>query len=158
MKSKTRHGHKKQVYCTNWPHFERIRNQRKMIQLRRAQIGKYRQADAIDVTVISSKGKHRPLAPTWGLVRDCKAKRITESQYTLFYREILADVPRDTLVAIYRIGQKHGTITFLCCCPAGQVCHTYLLIDWLVEHYPHVYEAGNPVDVLDVHPGQMRLP
>ena len=106
------------------------------IKLHRAQIGK---AEGLDTTARTNA----PYAPTWGMVRSYKAGIIDKAKYTELYHDMLAEVGVDSWRELWLQGKANdGELTFLCFCRDGQFCHTVLLIDWLVEHYPEGFEKG----------------
>jgi uncharacterized protein YeaO (DUF488 family) len=94
----------------------------------------------LDVTVKSAKGWARELAPTWGMVRGYKDGTMSAADYTRQYRQLLANFGLLDLDRFSEVNDNH--VTFLCYCPDGAFCHTHLLIDWLCERFPDVFEDG----------------
>ena len=113
------------------------------IPLRRAQLNN-RPKDGLDVTVKSAPQWLQPFAPTWAMVRAGKEGTMSEADYTDQYRKILAVVSPHTWEQLNEAGRKMESITFLCYCKDGEFCHTNLLIDWLIKHFPGQYERGEP--------------
>jgi uncharacterized protein YeaO (DUF488 family) len=111
------------------------------IRLRRAQI-RYQQSDRLDVTIKSSRGWARRLAPTWEMVTSVKKGETTEADYTRKYLDLIADrsIPLSELLCFGN--SRDGNITFVCYCPNGPFCHTHLLIDYLIAHHPDLFEDG----------------
>jgi uncharacterized protein YeaO (DUF488 family) len=105
-----------------------------MIKISRAQIGKCRERNKLDITVANASGWAKLFAPTWDMVHNVKEGRITEKQYTAQYREILDALPVKAYRTLYRFGYTLKGITFVCFCRDDQFCHTHLLIDYLVDH------------------------
>lgn len=95
-----------------------------------------RKEGTLDITVKGSGGLGRNFAPTWEMVLGHKRGEVSDAEYTKRYFAILDALPVDTFRRLYRFGQKTGEITFLCYCPDGSFCHTYLLMDYLVRKYP----------------------
>ena len=93
------------------------------------QIGKYKGPDAFDVTV---KSGDRTFAPTWDMVHDSKAGRLSWEDYSERYRELMLNSYRRDQKAWHDILEK-GTITLLCYCRTGENCHRYLLADFLCK-------------------------
>jgi len=122
---------------------ERQRLQQTNLQLlTRSHLSKTReQATNIDVTIksaVSSIGK--AFAPTWEIVMGHKEHRITDEEYTEQYLAILSKISRQTIFDLANTNLLN--INFQCYCNDEQFCHTYLLIDWLVANYPHLFTKG----------------
>ena len=100
-----------------------------MTKLMRGQIGK---ATGIDTTVKSSHGHYRALAPTWDMVMEYKSGRMSPTEYTSLYQQILTCVPNTVWDAL--VAQPDQTL--LCYCRDGQFCHTHLIIDYLLAQDP----------------------
>ena len=86
----------------------------------------------IDVTVKSAKGLARMCAPTWDMVRGIKAGTMSQTQYAYEYKKILDKNKID--IVSYLMAEActtGGLLRFLCYCPDGAFCHTYLLMSWL---------------------------
>jgi len=117
-----------------------------MITLERGQL--QRGARGLDVTVRSAKGCLRPLTPTWDMVKQCMAGTMGEAEYTRRYLAILNRVGLDTWGGLEELGHEFGGLRFLCYCPNRKFCHTHLLINYLLERWPEVYQDGRrPIDV-----------
>lgn len=106
-----------------------------MTRLNRAQIGK---ADGIDTTVKSAQAPWKAFAPTWSMVMGVKEGRLTEEDYTAQYTTILATVPANVWEALAQ--PDHATL--LCYCRDGWFCHTHLLIEYAVTHWPERFCDG----------------
>lgn len=122
-----------------------------MITLRRAQMRYKNTAQgALDVTVKNAQGFAQPFAPTWEMVMGHKQGRLTDAGYTEMYLlrlSALAELGTDNGYSLFKalrdFGVKHdNTVTFLCFCPDGKFCHTYLLIDFLCQTFPRVFQKG----------------
>jgi len=113
----------------------------KKVKLTRGQIGS---GGGIDITVKSAVGQARAFAPTWAMVTRHKSGLIGDREYSAAYHQILSHV--DDLGAVrwlYRLGiTQGGQIKLLCYCRDGVFCHTHLAIDFLVKHYPNLFEDG----------------
>jgi len=119
-----------------------------MIKLSRSQMNKVNPYTInIDITVKSSKGIWRQLAPTWDMVHGYKQNNISDIQYTEQYHKILAkaDIPgmvkimKETVVDDYLMGKDQIRVNFWCYCRDDQFCHTNLLIDYLIDLYPETF-------------------
>jgi uncharacterized protein YeaO (DUF488 family) len=106
--------------------------------LSRAQIGRGRQG--LDVTVKSAADFARHFAPTWKMVMDYKAGKLSRAEYAREYARILENlvVPRDISELGNRAGE-HRRLVFLCYCRDGEFCHTLLLIAWLCRRFPDLF-------------------
>ena len=118
-----------------------------MIKLYRAQITGYKGIGGLDITVKSAKGFARFFAPTWDMVMGHKQGRLTDNQYTFRYTQILARMENGKEVIpikdLCQFGWDHSdAITFLCYCRDGAFCHTYILMDYLIHNWPHLFEKG----------------
>ena len=113
-----------------------------MITLKRAQM-RYNQSDRLDITIKSAVGFARAFAPTWRMVMEHKKGEITDTQYTAMYSGILALNAHHYINELEHFAAQHNNnITFVCYCPDGKFCHTHLLIDYLVKHYPAAFRDG----------------
>ncbi len=106
-----------------------------MTRLDRGQIGK---ANGIDITVKSSGGLFRALAPTWDMVLGYKRQTMSETDYIARYRPILDSVSVDVWTAL----AATPTCTLLCYCPTGVFCHTHLAIEYAQMRYPDWFTDG----------------
>ena len=105
--------------------------------IKRAQIGK---SKGIDVTVRSSQGWARYFAPTWEMVEKHKKGEMSNEKYIKLYSEILSKVPIKVWANLYN-SAVNGIITILCYCRDEWFCHTYLLIDYAVKHFPSFFRT-----------------
>jgi hypothetical protein len=86
---------------------------------------------AIDVTV---RAKIPFVSPEWKHVLDHRDGKETDEEYTKWYR---ARLTAGRNIIHKWIQQFPGeSLIFMCWCKDGEFCHTYLLIDWLVENWP----------------------
>jgi len=102
----------------------------------------------IDVTVKTSLERWRAFAPDWELVLGHKRGEISHAEYTHAYREALelsaanGELPVQELHAQ---GIEACSSLILCCyCKMIDWCHTHVLISWLCEKYPALFEDGRP--------------
>lgn len=109
-----------------------------MIKLERAPISSGKKG--LNVTVKSAVGLMKYLAPTWDMVMGHKDRKINDLQYTEQYRRILNQVNWVVILPILEQNAENGVVRFLCYCADGKFCHTYLLIDYLVEKFPSQFE------------------
>lgn len=104
-----------------------------MTKLMRAQIG--RNVIGIDTTVKSAQGIWRAFAPRWEMVLGYKNGTVSEAEYTVQYEQILTRVPD----------------TVCCYCRSRSFCHTHLIIDFAVRHWPDQFQDGR--DPAQIPPG-----
>ena len=92
-----------------------------------------------NVTVKTARIEHQCMAPTWTMVNAIKKRATSEDIYTTMYRAILNGNKDQILIQIKKEIEK-GTqvLAFVCYCPDNTFCHTYLLIDWLLEQMPEL--------------------
>lgn len=109
-----------------------------MITLSRTPMWNHKAAvNPLDVTVKSAKSLGRNFAPTWAMVMGHKSGILTNDNYTIQYLEKLDRLYWPPLLEKL---QKSEHITFLCYCKDDDFCHTYLLIDYLIEHFPDTFK------------------
>ncbi|GJL61870.1 MAG: hypothetical protein NPIRA04_05240 [Nitrospirales bacterium] len=106
-----------------------------MTTLRRAQIGK---SEGIDTTVKSAKGLWKAFAPSWAMVMGVKEGKISEMQYIEQYSVILGNVKAEVWDAL----AQHEHVALLCYCRNGWFCHTHLIIEYAVKHWPERFCDG----------------
>lgn len=115
-----------------------------MIVLKRAQIGF---KAGVDITVKSATGLAMSFAPTWQMVTDIKARRITQAQYVQQYRQIL-DLAPDAAWSWLWQQAVGGELTLLCYCAdanwdgSPKFCHTHVLIDYMLRRWPEFFIDG----------------
>lgn len=115
------------------------------LRLKRGQIGRAR---GLDVTVKSAAGFARHFAPTWQMVTAYKAGRLAAAEYAAEYRRILGDAPLCAWHALREAGLNRRSLRLLCYCRDGAFCHTHLLIDYAVSHFPRSFSDGRaPEDI-----------
>jgi uncharacterized protein YeaO (DUF488 family) len=112
-----------------------------------AQIGKYKEPDAHDVTV---KSGDINFAPTWDIVQAWKAGEISWETYSQHYRELMLNSYKRNKQAWHELLHK-GVLTLLCYCRAGDHCHRYLLADFIVK-------LGEKNGVNVINEGERLLP
>lgn len=83
------------------------------------------------------------VSPPRDLVLGYKAGAITEENYTEVYLKQLNDNAEDIITWAWCICGE--IIKFKCFCPEGAFCHTHLLIDWLIEKRPDLFQDGRTV-------------
>lgn len=95
-----------------------------MVAVKRGQIR--RDATGVDVTVMSSKGRAKSLAPTWELVMGHKNGAIDNDEYAYAYGALLGLVALDDWVWLEE-QNSDGDVILLCYCRDGKFCHTHLI-------------------------------
>ena len=94
----------------------------------------------IDVTYKGARGLFIQLAPRKSWVMKIKDGSMTEEEYTILYRaDILHNANWSELIE-WLEEEKH--ITFICYCSDGNFCHTNLLIDYMIEHFPKYFKRA----------------
>lgn len=94
----------------------------------------------IDTTVKFAKAPWRTFAPTWPMVLDLKSGTLSEAGYTELYTQILDRVP----VAVWDLLAEEDTHTILCLCRDSWFCHSHVLIEYAVAHWPERFQDGRP--------------
>lgn len=100
-----------------------------MLKVWTGRVGAHRGSDGLDITV---KSGDKVFAPTWSMVMDYKACKITDAQYTDAYLAMMRQSyfecrgRWDELLAM-------DEVTLLCYCKAGLFCHRTLLAGILVK-------------------------
>lgn len=97
----------------------------------------------LDTTVKTGESR---LAPTWGMVVDVKAGRISEAEYTHRYRAIL-DYWWFQDLEFWDDLLNTPVIALGCYCPAGAFCHRHLLVEFLrsVTEVDYRGELSTPI-------------
>jgi hypothetical protein len=113
-----------------------------MTILRRAQIRPGVQG--IDTTVKSAHGIWRAFAPTWDMVMNHKARTISDAQYTERYVRILDQVP----TSVWDQLATQPAQIVLCYCRETIFCHTHLLIEYAITHWPDRFSDERPTPVI----------
>lgn len=111
-----------------------------MVKLFRAQIARAAPGTGLNVTARAGGVAHH-FAPTWKMVLDYKAGRLSQEDYTRQYRAILESVTIDAWRWLYRQA-RDGELTLLCYCRDEWFCHTYLLIDFVCQTFPRGFSNG----------------
>ena len=93
-------------------------------------------ATVVDVTAKSARGSAKALAPGWPMVMGYKNGRLTESEYTEQYMEILRKEQRENKERWEKFIRKNDErlVVYLCFCRKGNFCHRLLLAREVV-HY-----------------------
>ena len=100
----------------------------------------------LDITV---KSGDEAFAPTWKMVMGSKEEKISESQYTEMYYELMRESYRTNQSKWKQIlAQKE--IILACYCPADSFCHRYLLKDMMLK-CGAIY-AGEVYKIEDLQP------
>ena len=81
----------------------------------------------IDVTVMSSKGPAKNLAPTWELVMGHKNGTLSDDDYAYAYGALLRMVPDAAWKWLQSQANEEENITLLCYCKDGKFCHTHMI-------------------------------
>lgn len=120
-----------------------------MVALKRAQIR--RDATGIDVTVMSSTGRAKSLAPTWELVMGHKNKTITNNDYAYAYGALLNLVSSDDWHWLKKQEDANHEVVLLCYCKDGKFCHTHFIGLYAQALLPEVFECRTspPESVLE---------
>lgn len=103
----------------------------------------WKKLPGLDITIKSGKTLGKCFAPTWNMVMGHKQNKITDQEYTDLYFEILNKLDGQVYEELYQYGTSDNKINFICYCHDGKFCHTYLLIDYLINKFPDKYERKN---------------
>lgn len=97
--------------------------------------------EGLDVTRKTGAGLGLVFAPPWELVEAHKHGRMTDEEYTWRYQAILRAIPDERFHEAWRLGMDHfnGRLVLLCYCKDGKFCHTYLLINHILERFPDLF-------------------
>ena len=120
-----------------------------MVALKRAQIR--RDAIGVDVTVMSSKGRAKSLAPTWELVMGHKNGTISNDEYAYAYGALLNLVSSDDWNWLQEQEDANNEVYLLCYCRDGKFCHTHLIGLYAQALLPEVFQCQTspPESVLE---------
>jgi len=110
-----------------------------MVALKRAQIN--RNAKGIDVTVMTSKGRARALAPTWELVMGHKNGSVSNDAYAYAYGALLNLVTSDDWNWLKEQEDENKEVCLLCYCRDDKFCHTHLIGLYAQAILPDVFEC-----------------
>lgn len=110
-----------------------------MVRLIRAQMNR---APGIDITVKSAQGYAREFAPTWDMVMGHKRGTVTDERYVEQYHAMLRAASREAWRWLRDQGQESGQICLVCYCGEGKFCHTHVLIEFMLAHWPHLFADG----------------
>lgn len=94
---------------------------------------RYGGPDRVDITVKGQDPKWKQFAPTWDMVMGTKNGTMTEEEYVQRYLQIVDKVPVKVLKELFELGDKHGSLTFVCFCPENDFCHRNILTRVLVD-------------------------
>lgn len=88
--------------------------------------------DELDITAKSAQGDGKVLAPTWDLVMDHKAHRITDLQYVDAYVNLIRQRYLQDKTPFLRI-LSNPSVTLTCYCRPNAFCHRRIAQDILVK-------------------------
>jgi len=106
-----------------------------MTTLTRGQIGR---TQGLNTTVKSATGPWRAFAPTWDMVMAWKTGALSQEVYTAQYQAILQEIPPPIWDELAALDQA----TLLCYCRDGWFCHTHLIIQYAIQHWPDRFQDG----------------
>jgi len=75
---------------------------------------------------VTRKSGERAFAPTWEMVQEYKAGRLSEEDYTRLYHQRLKESLRENPQAWESLLHREEVV-LVCFCPAGAFCHRHLL-------------------------------
>lgn len=95
----------------------------------------------LDVTRKSGVGLGLVFAPPWELVTAHKQGSMTDEDYTSRYMAQLQAIPDEKYHEAWRLAVQHfdGRLVLRCYCKDGKFCHTYLLIEHMLERFPDLF-------------------
>ena len=84
----------------------------------------------------SVSGTIKCLTPTWDMVKDHKARRINEAEYTAKYRELM--IKRWPEVKRWLRSLRSNQELYLCCWERTGFCHRYLVAKLIRKYRPEL--------------------
>ncbi len=113
---------------------------------------RYGGADRLDITIKSSKGIARQLAPTWRMVMNSKSGAMSHASYEKYYRNLIWFRYKMNPQRFIELLSQDRTL--VCYCRAGtDFCHRYFAADILGEiakrHEIHAKIEKEPIDYDD---------
>lgn len=91
---------------------------------------KYNGNDRIDITVSGNATPGKVLAPTWEMVKEFKAGKLSQWDYTIKWFSLIVErahtVGDSWRLELDNIITNRPQITLVCFCPAGEFCHRVL--------------------------------
>ena len=102
---------------------------------------RYSGPDRLDITAKSKDPVGKLFAPTWDMIKDLKAGKITEKQYRAMYHVILMSRWEHYGLELTEISNKakYQDLTLVCFCPSDAFCHRYLLMELLTYNWRITY-------------------
>ena len=102
---------------------------------------RYAGPDRLDITVKGNDPIGKIFAPTWDMVKDLKAGKITEKRYRDMYRDILMNRWKTHGLEMTEAinTAKYQDLTLVCFCPSGTFCHRYILMEFVVCNWRILY-------------------
>lgn len=101
----------------------------------------WKKSIGLDVTAKSGKELGKNFAPTWDMIVRYRQGKLTDSEYTKLYLNILSNINEQVYEDLYKYGlDNDNKINFICYCHDDKFCHTYLLMDFLIEKFPERFE------------------
>lgn len=94
----------------------------------------------IDIAVQSSKLPWNIFAPTWDMVSNYKAGRLSESQYTDMYIKLMRTRYKENKNIFRQLIEiaLAENVALACYCPPGTFCHRHILKDILLKIEPRL--------------------
>mgnify|MGYP000960046228 CR=1 FL=1 len=101
----------------------------------------------IDITIKSSEPPWNIFAPTWEMVNDFKAGKISENAYTKQYMELMRTrYPRNKSIFRQLIQKAlQNNVALACYCEPGEICHRHILKDIFLTIDPRLEYVPEPV-------------
>jgi hypothetical protein len=95
----------------------------------------------LDVTRKTGRGLGLVFAPPWNMVEAHKHGRMTDERYTELYLEQLRRIPDERYHELWQLAVVHfnARLVLRCYCKDGAFCHTYLMIDHMLERFPALF-------------------
>ena len=95
---------------------------------------------SVNTTWLSGWGAGKAFAPSRDMVRAYQRGLVTEFEFAQRYYAKLDLLSRENWEELYHEAVKPRMLTVLCYCRDGQFCHTHLMIEYMVEYYPDMFQ------------------
>lgn len=107
------------------------------------------ETQVIDISIKTSNPPWNVFAPTWDMVSDFKAGRLTEEEYTEKYINLMRYRFKINKGVFYQLVQMAmaGNVALACYCPPNSFCHRYLLKDILLAIEPKLQYQKEEIPV-----------
>lgn len=101
----------------------------------------------IDITIKSSEPPWNIFAPTWEIVNEYKAGKISENAYNMQYMELMRSRYPQNKKVFQQLIQKalQESVALACYCEPGEFCHRHLLKNIFLSIEPRLEYIPEPI-------------